>query len=506
MKIILTVGHAFSGHQDIHETLIAAGVVEAHAVRRESLVLTPHGLTEKLLRANDVSNNSSQQFHPGKLWEELVTDLFLANLDHDVWGWTDSRLIKLLDWLRDFDTQIRFVLAYSSPAQTLGQIIKEGTVTAEEIALALSQWQSSNSELLRFYHRNRERCFLCHGLAVRNAPQPLVEEIGRAFDVAFISSPDLPKLDADDSWVATILADTLIHEYYDIHHLYQELEDSADFNSASVEVGLNQYLQAWAEYSRGFQLRKSQEQETLSLGRLNEQYKTRNAELVQENELLLKQLKQAKDELESSYKINKELISQSHIMEQCQNSNAELSQENELLLEQLFQVQEELENYYLKYQDLSQGKMLPASAVDSPWECLQLVFGLDLRQEFEGVNWYHAEHDGRWAGPENLSTIKLPVLAAGTYRLEIDVVDAIAADILSGMDVHMNGAAIEISHDCDGYPALSRGDFSVNNESHNEPLMISLIFPRLVSPADFGSDDTRQLAIRIGRVMVVRLC
>ena len=460
MKIILSVGHAFSGHQDIHNTLVAAGVAEAHAVRRESLTLTPHGLIEKLLRANDVSNNSSQQLHPGKLWEELVTDLFLANLDHDVWGWADSRLINLLDWLRDFDTQVRFVLAYSSPAQAVGQILKEGTVTAEQIALGLSHWQSTNSELLRFYHRSRERSFLCQGLAARNAPQQLVEEIKRAFDVALMPSPDLPKLPVDDSWVATILADTLIHEYYDAHHLYQELEDSAGFNSASADVGQNQYLQAWAEYSRGYQSRKSQEQETLSLRGLIEQHKT---------------------------------------------TNAELSEENDLLLEQLHQVQEELENYYLKYQELSQGKTLMASAVDSPWEYSHLILSLDLRQEFEGVNWYHAEHDGRWAGPGNLSTIILPVLSAGTYRLELDVVDAIATDILSNIEIFVNGTAIEINHDWDEYPALIRGDFSVTIQSHNEPSMISLRFPRLISPADSGSDDTRHLAIRIGKVRIERV-
>ena len=37
---------------------------------------------------------------------------------------------------------------------------------------------------------------------------------------------------------------------------------------------------------------------------------------------------------------------------------------------------------------------------------------VDMRDEIPGNNWYHAEVDGRWAGPGLVSTLQLPVLAA----------------------------------------------------------------------------------------------
>jgi hypothetical protein len=190
--------------------------------------------------------------------------------------------------------------------------------------------------------------------------------------------------------------------------------------------------------------------------------------------------------------------------EQVEKFN-ELQQENELLLLQLHQVQEELEHYYL------QNKELLAKAVgnarlakffhdNQPAEVI-----IDLRGDLDGENWYHAEDDGRWAGPKTTSSIRIPALLPGQYAMEIDVVDAMSAEIVSEMDVFLNGVEISTEvHMQSDYPALVVGRFSTDEIPSETHWCFEFRFANLISPMQRGERDERTLALR-ARTIALKL-
>ena len=120
----------------------------------------------------------------------------------------------------------------------------------------------------------------------------------------------------------------------------------------------------------------------------------------------------------------------------------------------------------------------------------------------QGTNWYSAESDGRWAGPAPLSSLTVPGLGEGHFELQLDVVDAMAPEILKGMTVARNGQPITVEVTKTGYPTLVIGCFDVDGASAAAAWTFELRFPHLVSPLERGSDDDRSLAIRLRSLRV----
>jgi hypothetical protein len=174
-------------------------------------------------------------------------------------------------------------------------------------------------------------------------------------------------------------------------------------------------------------------------------------------------------------------------------TDPKLAQENELLLLQLHQVQEELERVFMQQQSAPAAQARTAALPVFGSQAVELLF--DLRQDFDGENWYQAEHDGRWAGPNEASTFRMAALHGGEYELQLDVVDAMEPDILFGMEVLFNGAPVTVEAGWEGYPALVQGRFRA--DSGESVWEFRFKFPRLVSPSERGSDDHRRLAVRM---------
>ena len=175
----------------------------------------------------------------------------------------------------------------------------------------------------------------------------------------------------------------------------------------------------------------------------------------------------------------------------------ELQKENELLLLHLHQVQEELEHYYLQNKDLlakalRDTRLMQFFRDNQPAEVI-----IDLRGGFDGENWYDAEHDGRWAGPKTTSSVRIPALLPGQYGLEIDVVDAMSPEIVTEMDVYVNGVHVPTKvHMEGGYPALVVGGFSTDKIPSDAHWCFELRFKNLMCPMQRGESDERTLAVR----------
>lgn len=177
--------------------------------------------------------------------------------------------------------------------------------------------------------------------------------------------------------------------------------------------------------------------------------------------------------------------------------NTELMQENELLLLQLHQVQEELEHCFLQNQNFT-GMTQSVAFTTEFWRIHQPAeIDIDMRDEIEGDNWYHAEHDGRWAGPGELSTLRLPALRDGRYEVRLYVVDAKEPEILAGMEVSLNGMPLEMEQVGEDVSALIYAQFSTRAITKSPVWEFQFKFPKLISPAQHGTGDQRTLAIRL---------
>lgn len=130
---------------------------------------------------------------------------------------------------------------------------------------------------------------------------------------------------------------------------------------------------------------------------------------------------------------------------------------------------------------------------------------LDLRGDIDGDNWYFAEQDGRWAGPETRSVLRVPALADGQYQLQVDVVDAMDRRILSATSLELNGTPLRLKIDgrgLRGVRGLLRARFATADIERRPVWEFRLGFPSVVSPAQRGSDDKRRLAIRVKSLTV----
>ncbi len=180
----------------------------------------------------------------------------------------------------------------------------------------------------------------------------------------------------------------------------------------------------------------------------------------------------------------------------------ELKQENELLLLQLRQVQDELERYFLKYQELNGIVQLESgnlAFLTQFWhEQHPSEIHIDMRREISGENWYYAEHDGRWAGPANISTLKVPALRDGRYNIILDIADAIDPCIMTAMELMVNGVQVPLKlQEYYGGPEFFEAEFSTSEIKKASIWEIQFNFPKLMSLTQQDSGDHRLLAIRL---------
>jgi hypothetical protein len=466
---------------------------------------------------------------PGKLWQDLATDLFLANLSNETWGWADARSTWLLDFWSRFETQIRFVLVYASPARGVAEMLVNGGYSLEALPTLVSDWMRWNAELLRFSVQHSERCFLVNSDAIER-PEQLVESINATLDLNLVCPSDGPRNSAGSAdAIATTLVSGLIEEFHEAMSLYRQLESAANLDEPSEIPPMNQKQQVWDDYmTRLTRQRRAEERlmeqssllEVLDLERRNfedssartrleleaeaaklreivaadasiqeqiAQLRAKSGVLAQENELLFLQLNQAQEALDQT-------LARAAASElERDRAKARSNQVQEALDQTLARAAaSELERDRTK----SRNRELSAIATDGIiGELAEVV--VDLRREISGNNWHEAESDGRWAGPEALSTIRLPAMGQGKYKLEIDVVDAMDPTLLQGMEVSLCGERVTLSKPGRSYPTIIRGDAVLRSLPGARTWEVQFRFPRLVSPAEHGSDDRRLLAVRI---------
>ena len=168
MKKIIVVGHPQSGYERIGALLQTCGMAPANPSRREGF--TPTQISETLLKMHgrvtvecvrDVRQLSQIQVAP--VWRGLALDLMLANMEQPLWGWTDAQAVYLLDFWKQQDPQVVFVLVYERPETALTHMpLEDAAATSEELQGRIDGWSAYNEALLNFHLCNSERSVLVH--------------------------------------------------------------------------------------------------------------------------------------------------------------------------------------------------------------------------------------------------------------------------------------------------------------------------------------------------------
>ncbi|RRS33632.1 MAG: hypothetical protein NV67_15735 [Gammaproteobacteria bacterium (ex Lamellibrachia satsuma)] len=275
---------------------------------------------DKLFRETDFTDpvQLNQPIQPGPDLAKEAATLFPEESDTPML-WADSRSLWLLDFWAETFPQARFLLFYIRAESALAYALQKG-INPEQF---IEDWHASNQVLIHFQRRNRRRSLLLDAEAAAQQPDALADacqRIGLVLQPANLS----PILTYAAPALECLLASQFLHEQPAIQVLQMELEASAQPLGEAVVHEFPQLKELYQGY-RQWQTRIEQ----LTTGR-DEQ-----AKLATERQAELTQVKQAQEVLNAVSK------------------GAE--QENELLLLQLHQVQEELESIFLQKQQIEQS-------------------------------------------------------------------------------------------------------------------------------------------------------
>ena len=380
MNKILIVGHPLSGYQEVEGLLRACGMAPALPSRRDGFL--PEQISATLAKAHNApalqrlgeGQAELRQLTPGPVWHGMALDLMLGNIDQPLWGWADPQAIHWLNYWRDLDPDLHFILVYDRPHSLLtrSQANPATPDTPDALAQQARQWAAYNAALLHFFHRNPERCLLVHSEQAKRSASaylnqvraridaPWAERIGldgqpasalpapaEAGDLARLANASGEAPDAPDAPLALLVADTLLRDQPDSRQLYEELQAAANLPLAlDDEPGRDTALalQAWAALNAQRQRQREQENLLQQLEAGQAQAEALAAEhwrLLQAEQHLRAQDSQAHGAAVADL---------SAARQQVEQQQRELQQDNELLLTQLHQVQEELERHYLNSQ------------------------------------------------------------------------------------------------------------------------------------------------------------
>lgn len=425
-----------------------------------------HALTEKMRKAHKVENQprgAISQISPGKAWQLKMADIVLHNAELGSWVWGDPANVHFLDFWRDLDSTCRFVLLYGSPAESLAQQLQAGEGWAKTLAHEFDVWLSYHDALLKFYNANPERCVLVHVSQLGDTAQELAQLMTSRFKIE-LHGPGLSE-DPDLSELAKVIAQQAAHEQETEGALFMELEGTADLPALRPSCFSADARKAQAEFLD-----------------------------FQNN--------------------------------QNPDPNEDLEEENHLLQMQLEQVQEELELYFRKYQEL---KKSPVGATNVVTQAQAIgVQGptsveVDMRSFIDGDGWHSAEAHGRWAGQSQRSSVNLPPLQPGPYKVTVEIIDAMSVDLAKAIKLEFNGHAIvgklKILSNMGGrlapvrrlkadlqqvekpYPAIITASIpaSVINSGENKN-QLNLLSEQTLSPASQGGQDGRQLSICVSTI------
>ncbi len=284
----------------------------------------------------------------------------------------DSKNLRLLDFWAKVFPETKFLLFYVRAELALSQAVMRD----QDLQHAFDTWQAANRAILGFQRRYRARSLLFEAQAVVREPQGLIPVLQRnGFDLRnpemvplevsqqpalerllaaywLEDQPAVQHLEAELEASAYPLSESPILQKLHVPDLLR------DYRRRQLEAKNNEeQLRAQIQQMQQDLLNKQSQLEKWDLDYRKSQLEAKNNE-----EQLRAQIQQMQQDLLNK---QKQLEERDHRLAAVKENSSQsfkaefedLKQENELLLSQLHQVQEELETIFLQKQSLEQQRM-----------------------------------------------------------------------------------------------------------------------------------------------------
>lgn len=347
---LMVVGHPLSGYASVEQVLHGCGLQAAAASKTQGL--SPTQVSDMLLRAYRVPPLGATQalealspLNPSPVWQTLALDLLVDNLEQELWGWSDPQAIYLLDFWKNLDHQLAFVLVYDSPQASMASLFENPEVdcTEDVMQAASANWLAYNEALLNFYLCNTERCLLVHGQQVKAKTADYLRQVKHqmGLELQMLLGDDLSEehsqlissAQSSSSWLAmkTQLCSRVMAANPKVTQMYADLQSVASLPQGNVmkKPSLDTDM---AVLSKFVALHRS----NLKIQQYVEELKT--AKEAQEQQYLAAL---ARDEVNQHAAV----AAADYV-----SSNKAIEEESQMLLEELHKVQEELEANHIQNQ------------------------------------------------------------------------------------------------------------------------------------------------------------
>jgi hypothetical protein len=402
---LMVVGHPLSGYASVEQVLHGCGLQAAAASKTQGL--SPTQVSDMLLRAYRVPPLEATQalealspINPSPVWQTLALDLLVGNLEQELWGWADPQAIYLLNYWKNLDYQLAFVLVYDSPQASMAGLFDNPEVdcTEDVVQAASANWLAYNEALLNFYLGNTERCLLVHGQQVRAQTADYLRQVKHQMGVE-LQMPlgkalieEHSQSSSSSSWLAmkTQLCSRVLAANPKMAQMYTDLQSVASMPQGHVKnqpsfdtdmavlskfvalhrsnLKIQRYLEELKATKEAQEQALNQQLATLvqsfekahAYGHAMAQEKQHLAALAEDRQRNIEELRQKEaellsrvGELDGQLQQAREEVNQHSAVAAADyvTSNKALEEENDLLLRQLHQVQEELENCYIENEE-----------------------------------------------------------------------------------------------------------------------------------------------------------
>jgi hypothetical protein len=222
MKTICITGAAQPALKYVADLFESAGMKPHQPARRGESVDIGFWHEQVVSEAMGGADDTQPVVNPGRLWDQLASDIFVANIKSKVWGWADSRSTWLLDFWLNFDPHLNFVLICTSPQKILAMLIATGS-SKIVVASVMHAWQVHHQELLRFHHRNPQRSLLVDADDCAMHPAALVERCASQWKLPFNVLTESGALQVGYDPLALYLAEQWCLNYPQTVDLQQEI-------------------------------------------------------------------------------------------------------------------------------------------------------------------------------------------------------------------------------------------------------------------------------------------
>ncbi len=253
MKTICITGAPGDHLEQVANILRQAGMKSPKSHHRSDALSLEEWHAQVLDGATDSSTSELATQHPGRLWEQLASAIYLPNLSTPLWGWADARSVWLLDFWMAFDPKLHFVFVTISSLDALaGQLAHGCGENGQNLTSFPTIWKNHHQQLLRFHHRHPRRTMLVDAAQCLTHPEALIASCAERWNIQFsgaeIIAPVNPVIDP----LARYLGQQILLTQPQLQSLQRELDasvlqfqanESAAGDALDLRAALHTYLQ-----------------------------------------------------------------------------------------------------------------------------------------------------------------------------------------------------------------------------------------------------------------------